>query len=55
MSDTPDDQATSRSAKILYRPVGMVSSIAGGLVANAIFTRIRRRASCGENTDHPAP
>lgn len=54
MSDTPDDQPTSRSAKILYRPVGIASSIAGGLVANAIFTRLWRRAAPGENTDPPS-
>lgn len=54
MSDTPDDQPTSRAAKVLYRPVGIVSSIAGGLVANAIFTRVWRRASPGDNTDPPS-
>ena len=54
MSDTPDEQPTSRSAKILYRPVGIATSIAGGLLANAIFTRIWRRAAPGENTDPPS-
>ena len=54
MSDTPDDQPTSRSAKILYRPVGIASSVAGGLVANAIFTQIWRRAAPGGNTKPPS-
>jgi hypothetical protein len=31
---------TSTSAKILYRPVGIVSSIAAGLIASAIFRAV---------------
>ncbi len=30
-------QAVSKSAKILYRPIGIVSSIAGGLIAGQVF------------------
>jgi hypothetical protein len=31
----------STSAKILYRPVGLVSSIIGGLLAGVIFKQMR--------------
>lgn len=30
-------QAASKSAKILYRPVGLVSSVVGGLIAGLVF------------------
>ena len=38
-------EPTSTSAKILYRPVGIVSSILGGLVANLIFRKVWQRAA----------
>jgi len=41
------------TAKILYRPVGLVSSILGGLVASAIFKQVWKRASPGEKPDPP--
>ena len=40
-------EPTSRSAKILYRPVGIVSSIGGGLLANLIFQKVWQRAAPG--------
>jgi hypothetical protein len=45
----------STSAKILYRPVGIVSSIAGGLVASLIFKQVWKRVSAGEGVDPPGP
>lgn len=48
MSDQP-----STSAKILYRPVGLASSVIGGLVAGAIFKQVWRRAAPGDNPDPP--
>lgn len=44
---------SSTSAKILYRPIGLVSSVLGGLVAGAIFKQVWRRASPGEKSDPP--
>ncbi|MFC5063167.1 DUF4235 domain-containing protein [Actinomycetospora atypica] len=44
---------TSTPAKILYRPVGLASSILGGLLANAIFRRVWQRAAPGEAPDPP--
>lgn len=41
------------TAKILYRPVGLVSSIVGGLVASAIFKQVWRRATPGDKPEPP--
>jgi hypothetical protein len=43
----------STTAKILYRPVGLLSSVLGGLVAGAIFKQVWRRATPGEKSDPP--
>jgi hypothetical protein len=53
-SKTPS-KAPSTSAKILYRPVGIVSSIAGGLLASVIFKQVWKRVSAGEGVDPPGP
>ncbi len=45
--------APSTTAKILYRPVGLVSSILGGLVAGTIFKQVWKRASPGDKPDPP--
>ena len=45
----------STSAKILYRPVGLVSSIIGGLLAGVIFKQVWRRAAPDEKSDPPKP
>jgi glycerol uptake facilitator-like aquaporin len=45
----------STSAKILYRPVGIVSSIIGGLIASLVFKQIWKRVSVGEGADPPGP
>jgi hypothetical protein len=46
-------QATSKSAKILYRPVGLTSSVVGGLLAGIVFKQVWRRASPGDRSDPP--
>jgi hypothetical protein len=43
----------STTAKILYRPVGLVSSVLGGLVASAIFKQVWQRVSPGPKADPP--
>lgn len=47
------EQPASTSAKILYRPVGLVSSILGGMLAGAIFNRVWQRAAPGDKPDPP--
>lgn len=51
----PAARQPSTSAKILYRPVGIVSSIAGGLIASMLFKQIWKRVSRGEGADPPTP
>jgi hypothetical protein len=46
---------SSTSAKILYRPIGLVSSVIGGLIAGVIFKQVWRRAAPGEKPDPPKP
>jgi hypothetical protein len=49
------EKKPSTSAKILYRPVGIVSSIVGGLVASLVFKQVWKRVSAGEGADPPGP
>ena len=42
-----------KSAKILYRPVGLVSSIAGGVVAGQAFKQVYKRATPGSDDRAP--
>lgn len=52
MSRTPKKASTS--AKILYRPVGLVSSMAGGLLASALFKQVWKRVSNDSQNDPPS-
>ncbi len=45
--------APSTTAKILYRPVGLVGSVLGGLMAGAIFKQVWKRAAPGDKPDPP--
>ncbi len=47
--------AASTSAKILYRPVGIVSSLVAGIVAKSIVTKIWTKAVPGTDNDPPKP
>lgn len=51
----PVEKKASTSAKVLYRPVGVASSIVGGLVASMLFKQIWKRVSAGEGADPPTP
>ena len=46
-------QKTSTSAKILYRPVGLISSVLGGLLAGVIFKHVWQHAAPGDKPDPP--
>lgn len=45
--------SASTSAKILYRPIGLVSSVIGGLLAGVIFKQVWKHAAPGEKSDPP--
>jgi len=46
-------QAPSRTAKILYRPVGMASSVAGGLLGNLVVSKVWQRVGSGRSPRPP--
>ncbi len=52
---SPKEKSASTSAKILYRPVGLVSSVLGGLLASTIFKQVWQRAVPGDQPDPPGP
>ena len=49
----PVEQKGSKPAKILYRPIGLVSSVAAGVVAGAIFKQVWKHAAPGDQDDAP--
>ena len=51
----PATRTPSTSAKLLYRPVGLVSSVVGGLIASVLFKQIWKRVSAGDDADPPGP
>jgi hypothetical protein len=53
---TAQTKKPSTSAKVLYQPVGIVSSIVGGLLASLVFKQIWKRVSAGDaDVDPPGP
>jgi hypothetical protein len=49
----PTEQRTSKPAKILYLPVGLASSVIGGVVAGQLFKQVWKRASPTNSPDAP--
>jgi hypothetical protein len=45
---------SSKSAKIVYRPIGLASSMVGGLIAGQIFRLVWKKATPGDK-DAPGP
>lgn len=48
-------QHSSTTAKILYRPIGLASSVLAGAIAGMVFKRVWRKASSGPAGDPPKP
>lgn len=49
------EKKTGTSAKILYRPVGLISSVVAGIVAGQVFKQVWKRATPGDQSDAPQP
>lgn len=47
------EKTTSTSAKILYRPIGLLSGVASGAVAGILFKQIWKRAASEHTDDTP--
>ena len=47
------EKKSSTSARILYRPIGLASSLIGGLVAGLVFKQVWRLATPGKQSDPP--
>jgi hypothetical protein len=55
MTSTKHEKQTSRSAKILYRPWGLIASLVGGLVAGQVFQQVWKRLDPAATEDPPKP
>jgi len=53
MSRTTKNPSTSKSAKILYRPIGIAGSVVGGLLANLVFKKVWQQSAPGDHPDPP--
>lgn len=49
------EETSSKSAKILYRPWGLVASLLGGLIAGQIFQQVWKRVDPDSSDDPPTP
>ena len=49
----PAEEPGSKTAKVMYRPVGMIGGIVAGIVAGQIFKQVWKRVSRGEDADAP--
>ena len=47
------EEQGSTSAKILYRPVGLVGSVVAGIVAGQVFKQTWKHAAPGDQDDAP--
>ncbi|MDF9715302.1 DUF4235 domain-containing protein [Nocardioides sp. ChNu-153] len=49
------EEPGSRSAKLLYRPIGLVSSLLAGVIAGEIFQQVWKKAVPTASDDAPRP
>lgn len=48
-------QEASTFAKVLYRPVGLLTSVVAGVVAGLLFRAVWTRTTAGDRGDPPKP
>jgi hypothetical protein len=49
------EERSSKSAKILYRPWGLMASMVGGIIAGQIFQQLWKHLAPGDQDDPPKP
>jgi Protein of unknown function (DUF4235) len=49
------EEQSNKSAQLLYKPIGIVSSLAAGLVAGQVFKQVWKHAAPGDDADAPKP
>jgi Protein of unknown function (DUF4235) len=49
------EKKSSKSAKILYRPWGLIASLVGGLIAGQIFQQVWKKVDPDSPDDPPTP
>ena len=47
------EERSSKPAKILYRPIGLLSSVLAGIAAGSVFKQVWKHATAGDNADAP--
>jgi hypothetical protein len=47
------EKRSSKPAKILYQPLGLVSSIVAGVIAGQVFKQVWKHATPGDQSDAP--
>jgi hypothetical protein len=47
------EEPGTKSAKLLYRPIGLVGSIVAGILAGQLFKQVWKRAAPGDQDDSP--
>ena len=55
MKSTRPERQSSKSAKILYQPWGLVASLLGGLIAGQVFQQVWKRVDPDSSDDPPKP
>lgn len=50
---TRQQRSSSRSAKVLYKPVGLLSSVVAGVLAGQLFKQVWKKASPSHPDDPP--
>ena len=50
-----NEKHSTKSAKILYRPWGLVASLLGGLIAGQIFQQVWKQLDPDSSEDPPKP
>lgn len=49
------EEQANKSAQLLYKPIGIISSLIAGLVAGQVFKQVWKHAAPGDQDDAPKP